>query len=204
MIARIRNSAILVAISALVAVFAPSTALGHCDALDGPVVTAARAALEKKDVAPVLKWIGPESEPELRAAFDRVLSVRTLTPDSREVADRFFFETVVRLHRAKEKEPFEGLKPAGTDPGPAVRAADRSLDVGSPDAAIQVVSQRAAEALRRLHARVLAARGRSEESPAAGREFTAAYAEYVHFVETLYRAADAATEPAAAAGHSHH
>ena len=181
-----------------------SPAFAHCDALDGPVVTAARNAIEKKDVTPVLKWVGADSEAEVRGAFARALSVRALSPEAREVADRFFFETVVRLHRAKEGEPFEGLKPAGTDPGPAVRAADRSIEQGSPDAAVRLVSERAAEAVRRLHSRVVAAQSRADESAAAGREFTAAYATYVHFVESLYRAAEPGHEPGAAAGNAHH
>jgi uncharacterized protein DUF6448 len=193
-----------VAATALLLFGAASAAFAHCDALDGPVVAEARAALEKKDVTPVLKWIAADSEAEVRAAFVRALSVRALSPEAREVADRFFFETVVRLHRAKEGEPFDGLKPAGTDPGPAVRAADRSIELASPEAAIKLVSERSAEAVRRLHARVVAARIRADESVAAGREFTAAYAEYVHFVENIYRAAEAGHEPSAAAGHAHH
>jgi len=180
-----------------------SPAFAHCDALDGPVVTAARNAIETRDVTPVLKWVAADSEAEVRGAFARALSVRALSPEARELSDRFFFETVVRLHRAKEGEPFEGLKPAGTDPGPAVRAADRSIEQESPDAAVRLVSERAAESVRRLHSRVVAARSRADESAAAGREFTAAYATYVHFVESLYQAAEAGHEPGAA-GHAHH
>ena len=181
-----------------------SRALAHCDSLDGPVVAAARAALEKKDVAPVLQWIGPDSEAEVRAAFARALSVRSLSPEARDLADRFFFETVVRVHRAKEGEPFEGLKPAGTDPGPAVRAADRSIEQGSPDAAIRLVAERSAEEIRRMHARVVSAKRRAGESVAAGREFTAAYAEYVHFVEGLYDASGTRHEAADSAERRHH
>ena len=41
-------------------------ASAHCDTMDGPVVAAARAALQAGDVTPVLKWI-PNS-PSLRSA----------------------------------------------------------------------------------------------------------------------------------------
>ncbi|HYK42108.1 MAG TPA: DUF6448 family protein [Thermoanaerobaculia bacterium] len=198
---RARTATFLTA--AILLLLPASLAFAHCDALDGPVVTAARNAIEKKDVTAVLKWVAADSEAEVRGAFARALSVRALSPEARDLADRFFFETVVRLHRAKEGEPFDGLKPAGTDPGPAVRAADRSIEQGSPDAAIRLVSDRAADAVRRLHARVVAARNRADESPTAGREFTAAYAAYVHFVETLYRTAEAGHEPSAAAAHAH-
>ena len=35
----------------------PGVARAHCDTLDGPVVTTAKAALEKGDVTPLLKWV---------------------------------------------------------------------------------------------------------------------------------------------------
>ena len=57
--------------------FLPSMACAHCDTLDGPVVMAARAALEKGDVTPVLKWVKKENEEEIRALFKKTLAVRS-------------------------------------------------------------------------------------------------------------------------------
>ena len=39
----------------------------------------------------------------------------------------YFFETLVRIHRAGEGEPYTGMKPAGRDLGPAVPAADKAI-----------------------------------------------------------------------------
>ena len=47
---------------------------------------------------------------------------------AKTLADRYFMETAVRLHRLGEKAPYTGLKPAGTDFGPAIGAA-RGQDV---------------------------------------------------------------------------
>ena len=44
------------AVIILMAVFAGS-ALAHCDAMDGPVITLATKALEKGDVNLVLPWV---------------------------------------------------------------------------------------------------------------------------------------------------
>ena len=88
--------------------------LAHCDTMDGPVIAAARVALEKGDVLPVLKWIRPEDEQEIRAAFSRTISVRAGGPEARALADTWFFETLVRVHRAGEGAPYAGLAPAGT------------------------------------------------------------------------------------------
>jgi hypothetical protein len=48
---------------------APRSVHAHCDTLDGPVVTNARAALEKGDVTPILKWITQEDEAGIRERF---------------------------------------------------------------------------------------------------------------------------------------
>ena len=74
----------------------------HCDALDGPVVGAARAALGATDVDLVLPYVHADREPEVRDAFERVLKVAALGDEARELAERWFFETVVRVHRAGE------------------------------------------------------------------------------------------------------
>jgi len=47
------------------------------------------------------------------------------------MADTYFFETLVRMHRAGEGAPYTGLKPAGRDLGPAIPAADKALEDGS-------------------------------------------------------------------------
>ena len=101
---------------ALVAIFigiSAYRAFAHCDSLDGPVIKEAQLALEKGDVRELLKWVTKEHEKDIRSAFAQSLSVRTKGKEARELADRFFFETLVRVHRAGEKAPYTGLKPAG-------------------------------------------------------------------------------------------
>ncbi|HZD17639.1 MAG TPA: DUF6448 family protein [Actinomycetota bacterium] len=104
----------------------------HCDALDGPVVKAATRALDAQDVDLVLPYVKTEGEDEVRAAFTRAVKARQ-APDAREVADLYFFETVVRVHRRGEGAPYTGLKPAGLDVGPVIPAAERAIESGSPD-----------------------------------------------------------------------
>lgn len=87
-------------------IFASSSFVyAHCDTLGGPVVAVAKQALEKGDVTPVLKWVKKENEGEIRAAFKKTLTVRSKGPEARELADMYFFETLVRLHRAGEGPP---------------------------------------------------------------------------------------------------
>ena len=77
-----------------------------------------------KSVNLVLPWVQASDEREIRRAFEQALSVRRMGPAAKEMADRHFFETLVRIHRAGEGAPYTGLKPAGRDLGP-----DRDLSV---------------------------------------------------------------------------
>lgn len=102
----------------------------HCDAIDGPVVHAARKALELADVFVVLPYVHNESESEVLRAFDLTIRARSNGEDARKVADQWFFETVVRLHRQGEGAPFTGIKSAGLDVGPVIPLAERVIRSG--------------------------------------------------------------------------
>lgn len=102
----------------------------HCDSLDGPVVRAAREALDREIVELILPYVPEPGEAEVQRAFDLVVKARGQGADAHEVADRYFFETVVRVHRAGEGAPFTGLKPAGLDVGPVIPMAERAIERG--------------------------------------------------------------------------
>jgi hypothetical protein len=108
--------------------------------MDGPVVTAARQALEVENVNLILPYVPASGVSEVRAAFDKVLRARKVDPAAREVADLYFFETVVRIHRAGEGAPYMGLKPAGLDEGPVIPVAEKAIEDGSPDALIDLLT----------------------------------------------------------------
>lgn len=94
------------------ALFAASPQLfAHCDSVTGPVIMDARSALAKGLVTPALKWVPAEAEQEIRDAFAKTMAARSASPEAREVADRWFFETLVRVHRASEGAPYTGLSP---------------------------------------------------------------------------------------------
>ena len=121
----------------------------HCDSLDGPVVAAARRALAAGDVDLVLPFVPEQGEAELREAFQRVLRVRELSDDARELADRLFFETAVRVHRAGEGAPYTGLKPAGLSFGPVIPLAESAVETGSAEPVVDFLSEELEGQLRR-------------------------------------------------------
>jgi hypothetical protein len=172
----------------------PIWAHAHCDTMDGPVVAATKAAIEQKDVTPILKWVPKESEAEVRRAFVKTQTVRTQSPEARDLADQYLFETIVRLHRAGEGELYIGLKPAGTEVEPAIAKADEALKTGSVDGVVKLVSDEATTGIRQRFARVREKQKHAEESVEAGREYVAAYVDYIHYVEELHQSAALQTE----------
>jgi len=185
---RVTNISRLIALAVGLGFFAlmPARALAHCDGLDGPVVKAAQRALETRNPALVLIWVQEADEPEIRKAFQQTLAVRELSPQARELADRFFFETLVRVHRAGEGAPFTGLKPAGRDLGPAIPAADEAVRVGSVEPVRHLLTAAIQERLREQFGEVMATRTFEPDDVSAGRAHVKAYVEFIHFVELLY------------------
>ena len=168
--------------------FAPGNVLAHCDSLDGPVVRAAQRALETRNLTQVLIWVQADDEAEIRAAFEQTLIVRALSPQGRELADWYFFETVVRVHRAGEGASYTGLKPAGRDLGPAIPAADKALDEGSLSPVMSLLRKGVEDGLRRHFEEVVTAKHFKPGDVIAGREYVRTYVEFIHYVERLYEA----------------
>jgi hypothetical protein len=167
--------------------------IGHCDTLDGPVITLARKALETGNINHVLPWVRPEDEDEIHHAFQHASSVRKLGPPARELADRHFFETLVRVHRASEGAPYTGLKPAGADLGPAVPAADKALEDGSVDAVVKLLTDAVRAGVHRHFHAAMSRREFAVNDVASGRQYVEAYVPYVHYVEQLWKTATGGT-----------
>jgi hypothetical protein len=186
----------------------PNIAVAHCDTLDGPVVVTARQALEKGDITPVLKWVRKEDEKEIRAQFDKTLEVRKQGKEAKELADMYFFESLVRIHRAGEGAPYTGLKAAGTVE-PSVAAADKALESGSADDLVKLVTEAAAKGIRERFAHAAETKKHADHGVEYGRKFVAAYVELTHYVERLHLDAErpsahGKTEGTAAPVHHQH
>ena len=166
----------------------PTCSWAHCDSLDGPVVQDARSALAKGDPTPVLKWVKKEHENEIRAAFKQTLAVRGKGDEAKVLADRFFFETLVRIHRAGEGEAFTGLKPAG-EIEPGIAAADKALQSGSANELAKHLSAAVAEGIQKRFAVALGKKKHAADSVEAGREYVEAYVDFIHFAEGIDRLA---------------
>lgn len=170
----------------------PRLALAHCDGLDGPVVMAAKQALETKDVTGVLIWVQAKDEAQIRKAFEQTLGVRKLSTLARELADTYFFETLVRVHRAGEGAPYTGLKPAGRDLGPAIPAADRALETGDVEPLVELLVRAAQTGVQRRFAEARAVHRFPAGNVEAGRKYIERYVPFIHYVEGLYQSTQSA------------
>jgi len=173
----------------LTLIFWSPLAFAHCDGLDGPVVAAARKALDTGNVNLVLMWVQKADETEIKAAFEKTLAVRKLNKQAQDLADMYFFETLVRVHRAGEGAPYTGLKPAGRDLGPAIPAGDKAIETRSPEALLQLLTSEVRQGLHTRFHEAVEKSNYSKEDIEAGRAFVKAYVEYIHYVEQLYAAA---------------
>lgn len=192
-----RTVTLMVAVWALSLLPIPANA--HCDTLSGPVVSDARLALEKGDVTPVLKWVHPGKEADIRDAFAKTVKARAASPAARELADLWFFETVVRIHREGEGAPYTGLKAKAAEPG--IELADKALESGSVEAVARQIADAAAEGVRHRFQQVVEKKKHAGHSVEAGRDYVAAYVEFIHYVERLHQ--NAAGPAGHAAEHQH-
>lgn len=178
-----------------------SPAFAHCDTLDGPVVAAARKALDTGNINHALVWIKKNDETVVRSVFDKALAVRKAGGQAEELADNYFFETLVRVHRAGEGAPYTGLKPAG-QVEPPIAIADMAIETGKLDEVAKLISEHMHDGLHRHFEQLLAKKKYDQNDVEAGRAFSNSYVEYVHYVERLYNAAETPA-PDAPGGHKH-
>ena len=164
-------------------------ARAHCDALDGPVVQAAQKALAASNVNLVLIWVQKDDEPEIKRAFDKTVAVRKLGAEAKELADLYFFETVVRVHRAGEGAPYTGLQPAGQDLDLVIPVADAALRDGKLQPVLGFLTHELERGVQAHFAAVLQRRDFDKNDVEAGREFVQAYVEYIHCVQALHEQA---------------
>jgi len=174
-------------------------AFAHCDGMDGPVVKAAQKALETGNINLVLIWVQKKDEGEIREAFQKTLAVRKLGPQAKELSEMYFFETLVRVHRAAEGEPYTGLKPAGRDLGPAIPTADKALESGKVEPLLKLLTESMQTEVREKFKQAMAKKKYRADDVEEGRAYVEAYVPLVRHVEQIYEAIKRPSD-----GHLHH
>ncbi|MBU0518746.1 hypothetical protein KKA00_12785 [bacterium] len=175
----------LLTLSVLIITLAANPAFSHCDSEDGPIIPLIRTSLDNGNITPLLKWLASGDEAEIKDLFTRVLTLRTQSDEAREIADRLFIETFIRVHRASEGASYTGIKEAGIMP-PIFAELDKALESGSVDALADKVANAVRENIVKHFDRAVELGKHQDHSVEAGREFVEAYVTYMHFVEGLH------------------
>lgn len=163
-----------------------NTASAHCDSMEGPVVKASQKALETGNINFVLIWVKAEDEHEIKTMFDKVNKVRELSPEAKELAYMYFYETVVRVHRMGEDVGYKGLKPAGYKPEEGIEAADIAVDNGSVENVLSHLNEEYHSKVNELFNDLQSKKDYDTNNVKAGREYIAGYVHFIHYVEGLF------------------
>ena len=161
----------------------PLRASAHCDTMEGPTAQDGLRALDTGNLALALKWVTPAGEEELREVFERARAARDLGPAAREVADRWFVENLVRIHRAGEGAAFLGVQPYGAPVDERVRAADSAIASGDLAPLRGLVPADRWPELEHRFATVLERRDYDESDVDAGRAYIEAYVSFFKYAE---------------------
>lgn len=165
--------------------FSASQAFAHCDSYDGPVIKDALKAFQQNNVSLVLKWVNPEHEREIKSLFDKTLKVKkTADKEISQIVETHFLETLVRLHREGEGEPYTGLKPAGSVT-PVIHMADESIANNSADVLVTKLKAHIENDILEKYKLVQELSKTKDESVEKGRAYVAAYVNYTHTLEGL-------------------
>jgi len=161
--------------------------LAHCDTMDGPLVADIKKSLKSKNIMPVLKWIKKSDEEEIKNIFERVLSFSKENSEQKELLDLYFIETVVRLHRKGEGAPYNGLKPSGFPIDPIIKKGDLSITNGKVDDLAELLSKEIKIKIKNKFEKAWALKKNANLDIEIGRKYTEAYADYIHFIESLHK-----------------
>lgn len=162
---------------------APVTADAHCDTMDGPAVKDAIKAMDSGNVNYALKWVQPKYEAEVSRAFRMSMKVKDINADTKNLAEQYFFEILLRDHRAGEGVAFDGVKPHGWPVDERVKAADQSIALGNLEPLKGLVEPDKWPELQRRFQKVMSLKDFDVNRVEDGREYIEAYVQFFKFAE---------------------
>jgi hypothetical protein len=169
---------------------AAGTAWAHCDTWNGPIATAARKALDTGNFETIAIFVMEGQERELRQKFEQCLGVYKMDGEGKELAERYFAETAVRLNRQALKIPFKGLKPAQPFT-PDIAAAEKALETGNLKPVTNLLSAELQKETEKWFREAMQARKHRDKGGEAGRKWIDAYYKYIVYVRGIYLAIQA-------------
>lgn len=177
---------VLALFSVFMLVASAGTTWAHCDTANGPVAGAARKALETNEYDLIAIWVGKDQAKELREKFDQCLAVYQKGGEGKELAEQYFIETAVRLHREAGGMPYTGLKPAKPLPQD-IATAEKALETGNLRALTNLLSSELEQKVENWFRKAIEAKKHKDENVEKGQEWVDAYVKYIIYIHGLYK-----------------
>ncbi|MCP3967182.1 MAG: hypothetical protein GY718_12650 [Lentisphaerae bacterium] len=183
-----KKTSIIVLAATVVLMTLQYTVSAHCNTENGPVLLDAKLALKNNDVTPVLKWIPENKEKEIIKAFSETVKVSELSPEAKDLATKYFFNAVVRIHLESEGKNFTGIKPDNVVP-PIIKNADNAISgKGDIDKIISSLQTDIRNGIKNKYDAVRKAYKTKDSNVKNGREYVKAYVSYIHCILNIYKA----------------
>lgn len=163
----------------------PQNSFAHCDSYDGPVIKDALKALEQKNPDLVMKWIDAQHEKEITKLFNKTVKYKSGDQEIYSLLEKHFLETLVRIHREAEGEPYTGLKPAGSTEQ-IIQLTDTALEEKDFEGFLLDFNAKADSILREKFEKVAQLKKVKDQSAEQGREYVAAYVDYTHTIKKMH------------------
>lgn len=143
------------------------------------------------------------NESEISDAVNLAMKVKGLSPEAKELSEKYFFDTLVRIHRAGEGVPFTGVKPSGTPIDGKVLAADKSIETGNLAPLEGMISKDDMPELMERFEKVMSLKNFDVNNVGAGREYIEACVQFFKFAEGEEAHNDGYAEVVSATSHHH-
>lgn len=176
---------VLITLLALGLWILPQTAFSHCDSYDGPVIRDALKALENNDVGLVMKWVDAKHEKVITDLFEKTMKYKSGDEEVYNLLEKYFLETLVRVHREGEGEPYTGLKPAGSTKQ-IIQLTDTALADEDFEGLLLKFNGHVEKILKEKYEKVAQLEKVKDQSVQKGREYVAAYVDYTHTIEKMH------------------
>lgn len=156
--------------------------------MSGPIVKAAEIALEMENVNHVLPYVDEDDENEIKDAFEKASFVRELNEDAAELADFWFFETVVRLHLKSKNKPFTGIKSSYNDLSSLMHKAKVAMDDEDLTDLVESLSASLENEVRKRFMEVLNNKDYDLNEVDEAREYVNSVIDFVSYVNYIQKA----------------
>ena len=113
------------------------------------------------------------------------MKIRGKGENVKEIADLWFFETVVRLHREGEGAPYTGLKPA-SDEGPVIPIVEQAIEDDDPTDLEDFLAGELNEEIEERLNNLISLKDYDEDDVPAAREYIEAMFEFTLYSHHLY------------------